>query len=51
MLLLVMSTVGEKIKQILRSRINILVQVASAVRSAPTEVWVNTTAIVPNVWT
>ena len=49
MLLLVMPTVGQKIKQILSSRINILSQVAAAIGSAPTETKVNTTVIVPNV--
>ena len=46
MFLLVTPTVGQKVKQILCSRINILAQVAAAVRSVLTEDRVNTTAIV-----
>ena len=38
MFLLVMPTLGQKIKQVRRSRMNIPAQVATAVCSAPTEV-------------
>ena len=38
MLLLVMPTVVQKTKEIIRSKSNILAQVTAAVRSAPTEV-------------
>ena len=38
MFLLVMPTLGQKIKQVRRSRMNIPAQVAAAVCSAPTEV-------------
>ena len=39
----------QTVKQILRSRINILAQVAAAVSSAPTEVSAKTTVIGPKV--
>ena len=42
-------TFGQKIMHTHHSRINILAQVAAAVRSAPTEVWVNTNDNVPKI--